>query len=551
VAESSADVDRLLAGMTLDQKLGQLCIGGICGGEDLLFARRNFERYHFGGLMFSPVFQRFVRDRTFFPCGVCRNVPNVETARFLHEVNALSMEIGGVPCLIGGDQEGGLSGSFLRRREMTILPKPMGLAASPQADEDAYRAAAIAAREVKAMGYDMLYGPVLDVNINPANPEIGARSFGDDPAVCARLGEQFIRAYRDEGVISTAKHFPGRGRGRVDAHFELEAFDVDRETLLGFDLVAFRRAIAAGVEAVMVCHSVFRAIDPDLPASLSPAVITGLLREELGFEGLVIPDTLTMWAILKNFDVPRACAMVLEAGADMFFMKDPPRYDAAFAAVKDSLRAGRLSEERIEASVRKVLRLKQRYGLFEKRFDEERVRGSVGTEAHVDAAMALARRSTRVLTNREGLLPVREPERQTALVLVPREMAVIQANDAERDHGMLPRALARVFGSVEHVVVDPEATALQLFEVSARARNADVVVAAAMASGWNPGLAAATERALELDVPVVALLACAPQVAGSLPPKVGAAVCTFCEGPQQFEAFAECVTGGGDGGDSR
>ncbi len=544
MVDTQPRIDGILAGLTLDQKIGQLCIAGICGGEDLDFARRNFERYHFGGLMYSPVFQTFVRDRNFFPCGVCKNIPNIEVSRFLHDVKAISMETDGVPSIICGDQEGGLSGSFLRRRDMTILPKQMGIAASCHADEDAYKAAAVAAREVKAMGYDMILGPVMDVNLNPDNPEVGARAFSDAPEVCARLGEQYIKAYRNEGVISTAKHFPGRGRGRVDAHFELEAFDVDRQTLLDVDLLPFRRAIAAGAEAVMVCHSIFSDIDPELPASISPKVVTGLLREELGFDGLVIPDTMTMWAILKNFPVPRACAMVLEAGADMFFMKDPPRYDAVFAAVKESLRAGRLTEERIEQSLRRVIGLKLKYGLFEKQFDPQMFKSVVGSPQHRATSRELATRSLVVLQDQPQLRsPVSTVEKQTALVIVPREMPVIQANDTERDHTLLPRTLTSVYGEVQHVVVDPEPTPFQLFEVAARARNADTVICAAMVSGWNAGLAKAAEQVLDLDKPVIALLACAPYVHCRLPRKIASAVCTFCAGPDQFTAFAAWISG--------
>ena len=536
-------ITRILNSMTLDQKIGQLGIAGICGGEDLDFARRNFEAFHFGGLMFSPLFQTFIRSSNFYPCGVSRNVSSVETSQFLHAIKNISKEVDGIPCFIGGDQEGGMSGSFLRRNTMTILPKPMGISHSPHPHEDAYEAAAIAAREVKAMGYDMLFGPVLDISINPDNPEVGTRSFGDDPQLCAELGVQFIKAYRDEGIIGVSKHFPGRGRGAIDAHFALERLAVSKEEMLRYDLVPFVRAIEAGTEAVMVCHTIFSSIDPKFPASLSKPVVTGLLRNELGFDGLVIPDTLTMWAILKNFDVPRACSMVLEAGCDMFFMKDPPRYKAAIRSIKDSIQRGSLTEEAIEEKVKKVLALKMKYGLFDKSFSEETLLNTIGAGNHVKSAKRLAENSIVLIKNQYGTLPVEDCSCKRVLVIVPREVSIIQANDAKRDHLMLPRALEGVFREVHHVVVDQRATEDQLFEIAARSRNADIVIAGVFMSGWNKGLASAVELVLDTDRRVIILLACNPREMIKIPGKIDAALCTFCAGPQQFEVFAESLNG--------
>ena len=381
------DFQKIVDGMTIDQKIGQMFMGGVAGGESLEFARRNFEAYHFGSLQFSGVFERFIRGGDYRPCGVCRNAPLDEVAEFLFKVKQIGEEITGLPVIMAGDQEGSISNSIFRRRNVALMPSEMGLGAGGD-PENAYWAARISAKEVKTLGLDMLYGPSLDVLTSPENPEIGSRSFSSDPEMVAVLGERFIKAYAEENVISNVKHFPGRGHGKGDAHRDLESIPLSRDELWKLAINPFQRAVAAGVDSFMIAHTLYPALEKErLPASLSPRIITGLLREEMGFDGMIMPDELTMFAISKNFGIPEACAMCLAAGADLIFMKVPELYVPTFEMVKRYLREGKLTEERVNQSVLRLLNLKFKRGLFEKKsFSRESVLATVGCAEHVAVA---------------------------------------------------------------------------------------------------------------------------------------------------------------------
>lgn len=542
---SEPDIQRTIDGLTLRQKIGQMFMGNICGGESLDVARRNFELFHFGGLQYSGVFETFVRGGHYRPCGVCRNQPLDRVAAFLHDIKRAGLEITGLPVILGGDQEGGIGDSIIRRRNVTLVPKQMGLGAIGTA-EAAALAAEVTAAEMKILGLDMLYGPCLDVNTNPANPEIGARSFSEDPHLAAELGAATIRGYRRHDIIATAKHFPGRGHGASNAHHELEVIDLDRARLEAVELLPFKRAVAAGADAVMLAHTRFPALEPEpLPASLSPRIIGDVLRGELGFEGIVLPDTLTMFAISKNFEVPRACAMCLEAGADMIFMKVQDLYAPAIEAIEASVKAGRLTEDRINQSLTRILTLKARRGLFEvpPTPTADGLADLLDSPAHVAAGRDLARGAMLVLKDDANLLPVTSAARKTALVVVPRDAHVILANDPVMNHDMLRRSLTPVFGVVEEVLTEERPDELQGFEAAARAKNADLVVFGIFSAGASDEQIDLLKTLVEMDRRVVVLVTGSPYVANRLPAGVDAVVCGFGISPAMFDAFAELVAG--------
>jgi beta-N-acetylhexosaminidase len=539
-----SDIQSHIDAMTLEQKIGQMFMANICGGESLDQARRDLEQYQFGGLQFSGVFERFVRGGDYRPCGVCRNAPLEEVAEFLSQIKQTSIDVLGIPAILGGDQEGGISGSILRRRNMSFVPVHMGLGAIGSA-EAAYEAATISAREVKAMGLDMLYGPCLGVNTNPANPEIGQRSFGENPEMVATMGEQVIRAYADNGIIATAKHFPGRGHGEANAHHELESIDVDMTHMESVELLPFRRAIAANVDSIMMAHTIFPALDPSgLPASLSPTIIQGLLREKMGYKGMIIPDTLTMFAISKNYGVPEASVMCMEAGIDMIFMKVRDLYGPVIDAVVEAVRTGRLTEERLNASVERILRLKIKRGLFAlKPFSAETVTQTVGCPAHVKGATKLAQDAIVAVKNSDAMLPVAAPEKQSAFVVVPRDPSIVLSNDRNLSHDMLPNALAKHFGEVEHLVVDMASTPFQSYEAVGRAKNADMVVFGIYSAGLSDEGAELLASLVELGKPVVVVITGSPYVAAKLPEAVRGILCSFGMTPFAFNAVADVVAG--------
>lgn len=538
------DFQKIIGRMSIDQKIGQMFMGNICGGESVDFARRNFENYHFGALQFSGVFERFVRGGDYLPCGVCRNFPLDEVAEFIFRVKQAGEELTGVPVIMAGDQEGSISSNIFRRRNVAMMPSEMGLGACGDAS-NAYQAAKISAREVKILGLDMLYGPSLDVLTSPENPEIGARSFSGDPELVATLGEQFIRAYAEENVISNVKHFPGRGDGKGDAHRELESIGLSRAELEKLAILPFRRAVAAGVDSFMVAHTLYPSLEKErLPASLSPRIVTDLLRKDMGFDGLVLPDDLTMFAISKNFGIPQAAAMCLAAGADMIFMKVPEQYGPSVQMTKQFLREKKLTEERVNQSLLRILKLKFKRGLFAKKeFSAEKVLATVGCAEHTAAARRVAQNAVVVLKNHEHTLPAHFDGKKCILAIVPRDMNVVLSNDETLSHDMLPRALGRHYSRVQYVVVDETPTKCQSYEAVGRAKNVDAIVFGIYSAGASEAYLEILKSVMELEKPVIVVITNSPYWATQLPPEVAAVICSFGLTPFSFDAVADVIAG--------
>lgn len=248
---------------------------------------------------------------------------------------------------------------------VTLMPGQMAIAAAGSAEE-AYRAAYVSGSELRRIGINLNYAPVLDVNNNPLNPVIGVRSFGESPEAAAEFGAAAVRGYQDAGVAATAKHFPGHGDTDVDSHLDLPTVPHDRARMDRVELVPFRRAIVEGVDAVMSAHIYFPALEKEkLPVTLSPSVLTGLLREELGFEGIITTDCMEMNAIAEHYGVAEASVLAVLAGADQILVSHrSDRQGAALSALEAAVREGRIAETRIDDSVRRLLRMKWKRGIL-------------------------------------------------------------------------------------------------------------------------------------------------------------------------------------------
>ena len=548
---ADADVARLIDGMTLEQKIAQLFLSGIVAEESLEQVRAYMEENHFGGYSLSYNFARFIRGGSYHPCGIGQYVPIDVTAEFLHSVKELSWEIMGVPAICTLDQEGGMEESEFRRSPVVLTPNQMGVAAIGD-PEEACATGYLSACQLKAIGVDMLLGACLDVNSNPRNPEIAHRALGDDPATVAKLGARVIQAYMDAGLFCTAKHFPGRGHAEVNVHADFDVLDMPREHFDDVEFPPFRAAIDAGVEMVMLSHSIYPALgDAELPASLSPAIIRDVLRGELGFEGVVYTDDLSMLAISNRWGVPTACAMAFAAGNDMILMKVNHELTPAVKETVRFIRQGRLSEERITDSVRKVLDLKRRYGMFDRRpFDRRRVLDNVGTPEQVEVGRRLARKAVLCLKNAGELLPLDPARFRAPLVVAQRSCSICVANDRNRSHDMLLAGVRRYFPHAWGTVIDQAPTLDQTFELQGLAKNANVVVF--MLAAVRSGEAAVGQEAPVIDAlrkvvavgkPVVALITGAPYLAAELPDEVRAVVCCFGISPLTIEAVVDLMAG--------
>ncbi|MFQ6616538.1 MAG: glycoside hydrolase family 3 N-terminal domain-containing protein [Fidelibacterota bacterium] len=316
----------------------------------------------------------------------------------LNELQGLSR----VPLLVAADYERGVGQQL---DGATLFPTPMAVAATGSPGL-AYEMGRITALEARAIGVHVTFAPVLDVNSNPDNPIINFRSFGDSPEIVARYGTEFIRGAQEHGLVATGKHFPGHGDTDTDSHTTLPAIGRDPETFVAVDLAPFKRAVDAGVKMIMVAHIAVPSLDASgMPATLSQTLNDSLLRDELGFDGLIVTDAMEMGGITESFWAGEAAIRTLESGTDMVLL--PMDIDRAIEAVVEAVRTGRISEERINQSVRRVLTVKKDLGLWEER---ELLLGSarsvLGRSEYRSLAAEMGRKSITLVTDRENRIPI-------------------------------------------------------------------------------------------------------------------------------------------------
>ena len=303
-----------------------------------------------------------------------------------------------MPLLIASDLEGGTS---IRFNGGTPLPPNMGVAATGS-DSAAYRVGRITALEGRAVGVHLAFAPVADVNNNPDNPIINTRSYGEDPQSVARMVAAEVRGLQDHGMLATAKHFPGHGDTGTDSHLALPVISADWPRLDSVELVPFRSAIAAGVKVVMSAHIALPGIDPGAlrPGTVAPNVLTGILRDSLAFDGLVVTDALDMAGVARVYGAGAAVRAFL-AGADLLLQ--PTDAAAAIAAMEDAVAKGVISRERLERSVRRVLQAKHDLGLFTRRtVPLDSVPAVVGSGRFLGEARDLAARSVVMVKDVNG-----------------------------------------------------------------------------------------------------------------------------------------------------
>ncbi len=411
--DSGVWAENVLATMTDEQKIGQLVMAtttwesGFPFPEDaygpptrqqLEHMRRMITEFHAG----SVIIYNWGRSETM--------------ARFNKQLQEWSMESNaGVPLFISADLEYGVAQRI--PEEATVFPRQMGIAATGDT-EAAYEQGRITALEALATGFNWSYSPVADVNVNPRNPVIGVRSFGERFTVVSEMSSALIRGSQEHGVLATPKHFPGHGDTDFDSHYDLSTVSYDLETLREIHLPPFQAAFDAGADAVMSAHVIIEAIDPTVPATLSHHALTGLLREEMGFEGIIVTDAMSMEAIDSHWGAGEAAVMAVRAGADIIMATGTPRQQAeTFEALNQALRDGEISEERLNESVLRILRIKHKYGLHHGFSSPDPARAlEVTTDPeHRRIARDIAARSITLVRNRE-MLPFDRDEELTTLV---------------------------------------------------------------------------------------------------------------------------------------
>ncbi len=531
----AADQDwaaRTLASMTLEEKVGQLFVPRIHGAtadtaDPTAVALNRAElgvdnalglvdRYHVGGLVYFA--------------------ENVTTPRGLAEfgnrvqVQAARQRVP-VPVLTSIDQEQGLVARI--GSPATQFPGNMALGASRSA-ADAWSAARITGIELRAMGVFQDYAPVADVNVNPANPVIGVRSFSSSPALVARLTRAQVDGYQAAGVAATAKHFPGHGDTGTDSHTALPVITHDGARLRAVDLAPFRAAIDAGVDSIMTAHIVVPAVDASgLPATLSSAALTGLLRDELGFDGVIVTDSLRMQGVRTMFTDAEVAVRALQAGADQLL--DPPDLPAAYAAVLDAVRDGALTLERIDASVERVLRLKAQRGLTSAAdvlVDPALVDAIVGNPAHQFVAQQVTDRTTTLVRDTGTVLPQRRWVGKKVLVTGRGVVATRSLATSLMQRGAVV--------TVVETGSSPSAAAIEA--ASSAAHGADLVVGLTYNVADGSPQATLVRALLATGRPLVVAATGTPYDIAAFP-RVPAYLAAYSGRPVAMESLARVLTG--------
>ena len=400
-------VDSTLSTMTVEQKVGQLFIADLVAvyshhaSPVRKYASRLIQKYHVGGFVLAG--------------GTVSDIALI--------TNSLQQE-SKIPLLINADLESGLgfghSWQHVRGRAPelpqfisgggTTFTSMMGVGAT-QNPKFAIEVGRITARESRAVGIHWTNSPVADVNTNPDNPIINTRSFGENPQKVATFVEAYVRGLQEGHMIATLKHFPGHGDTEEDTHIELPVLQFDEQRLMSTELVPFKAGIQAGVKAVMTSHIALPKIDSSgRPSTLSRPIVTGILREKLGFQGIVVTDGMTMQGITNHYSPSEAAVLSIEAGVDCILV--PSDFEKSFDGVLEAVKSGRISGERLDSSVRRVLAAKSWLGIDRNRFvDVTRVPDVVGSPEADSIAQSMCDASVTLLKNKEGIVPLLLPKK--------------------------------------------------------------------------------------------------------------------------------------------
>jgi len=493
-------IDTLLGQMTIEQKVGQMMVFGFCGPILTPDIQELIQRYHVGGLRISQKFRTMsmihdlkpgtdpdasLKRSIHYPTGNYRDFSSfsaatsataAEYAQVLNRLRDFSRERDlGIPIHFTVDQEGSACDDLLSGQR--LFPHPKGLAASGD-PELAYRVALQTGRQLKALGINMIHSPVLDVNTNPMNPEIGSRSFSGDPDEVIPYAREAMRGYLDAGIICTGKHFPGRGESISDAHWDLPLVDLCLERLTEDHIRPYRELIGLGLPAIMTAHSQYPALGAEgIPASTSRRVITDLLRGELGFDGLVTTDNMMMGGILKQYEMVEAVIGVIRAGHDLVLCRDEtPLRLRILEGVVESVCKGDIDEAQIDSSVRRILSMRYDQGLFDEEYgaDSAQAQAIINDAEVVTVALEAARKCTVQLRDSDELLPLAS----TRKVLLIEQVFPTQqfANNVYSHPGLLWESLCRRSEKVGCVEIGYVPTEADTARVERRLAEADLVI---------------------------------------------------------------------------
>lgn len=515
-----------LKNMTLEQKVSQLffpyAYGVYQSSDDPAYKRLVdlVERFQVGGVVF------FQGDP----------FSQAQLANDLQQLSAL-------PLITSQDME---TGAGFRLTRTTDFPSAMAFGATRNTDL-AYAAGLTTAREARALGVYQVFAPVADINNNARNPVINIRSYGERPQLVADMVTAFTFGLQDGNVIATVKHFPGHGDTATDSHSALPVLPFNRARLDSVELVPFRAARDAGIMSMMMGHLALPELEPDvnIPATLAPAVVKSLLREEMGFKGLIVSDAMRMTGVTRSFGTGESAVRAIEAGVDILVMSQDEY--AARAAILRAVEEGRLSEERIDESVMRLLTTKEWLGLNRQRMlNTSNTRQIVATSYHKMLSETIARESVTLVRNGGNLIPLRN---------TPRRVSIVTVSDSdEPDRGEYFKSVFRDVSPTSRVseyLIDVRSTANDFQSVLSRIRNSDLIIMPTyrpFRSGTNKiALPAQIERFMNdvtrLNPPVVLVSFGSPYMVNALRVQPDVYIAAYSESEASEKAVAQAMMG--------
>ncbi|MDF7822758.1 glycoside hydrolase family 3 N-terminal domain-containing protein [Pontiellaceae bacterium B12227] len=460
-AKRNEFIDDLLKKMTVEEKVGQCFTFSWRGSIVTPSVKALIEKLHVGGLRIEPYTAESARStyygktladtdyvkpegytdmpKTYFTAKTPGNyIMPSEYAERINELQQIATSTpAGIPLNICTDNEGACTNDY-QFGGMPGYPALMGLAATGDLELTKQVGESIG-KQLRAVGITMLHSPVCDINVNAANPEIRFRGFSDDPEKVSEFVSAFSEGLIAGGIIPMAKHYPGRGDSSTDAHYELEQIEVDKERLLDVELRPYKRMIEKGcLKGVMTCHSAYPlVVGEDLPATLSKVLVTDILRNELGFDGVITSDAMGMGAIVNRYGLPNACVMALKAGVNLMLCKsDDETREQVYYRMLDAVRSNEVTMDLLEGSVRKVLEAKYDQGLFENaQVDAPAASAAVRSDEILNVAQQSAEKSLTLMRDEECLLPLSQDKK--VLIIEQLKMAEFTPNDVYQGHWRL------------------------------------------------------------------------------------------------------------------
>jgi beta-N-acetylhexosaminidase len=547
-------INHLIARMSLEQKIGAMLTLGFSGVVPKANIYKYIEEYHCGGLRLETSLRQFgnyvdpksnatvVKIENKTGIRFKTNAPACTASQYkavLDELqeHARNRELG-IPLHFSFDQEGGSSANFFFGG-VNLFTKPMGICAMDD-PKMAYKIAKAVSDQCRAVGFNWIHSPVLDVNSEPSNPEVYTRAYSDDANVVAEYALEACKGFKEGGVIATGKHFPGRGHSDVDAHFKVPVIDVDYQTLMERELLPYRKLIEAGqLPSVMIAHSIFPAVDPEHIATVSKKVVTGLLREELGFEGVITTDSMTMGALATRYGVANACAMALEAGVDLVLMKaENHLVEDTIAAIRNSIESGRITQEELDNKVYRILNLKYEYGLFHGERENIVPEQVLQDQQIVALAKQAAKRSILIERDPNQLIPVKQGK---VLVI---EQQVTLCNDFRWHSGLLYEQCLKHHDQVDYLETSYAYDAFDEEQIRGSVADYDTIIATNFFQRGKGGNKEFWEQLFE-EFPDknIIIVTNTPYEQVSIPANAKSVLLTFATTPENIKATAAILFG--------